>query len=129
MGDDNEREPDLFGRGATLMSYRVIDLTIPAHDPTFPKPRGLIPVPPEVAERMAELEARVLQELGGPLDPAARQRILNDWTLNYYYDDTYIAHRRTPQGVEVLAVGHEEVRKYMKEHPLETRQDVLIGVV
>ena len=72
------------------MSDRIIDLTIPAHDPNFPKPRGLIPVPPEVAEWVADLEARVFRELGGPLDPEARQRILDDWTLYYYYDDTYI---------------------------------------
>jgi hypothetical protein len=111
------------------MSDRIIDLTIPAHDPNFPKPRGLIPVPPEVAQWMADLEARVFRELGGPLDPEAKQRILADWTLNYYYDGTYIAHRRTSQGVEVVAVGPEEVRKYMKEHPPETRQDVRIGVV
>jgi hypothetical protein len=111
------------------MSDRIIDLTIPAHDPNFPKPRGLIPVPPEVAEWVADLEARVFRELGGPLDPEARQRILDDWTLYYYYDDTYIASRRTPQGVEVLAVGPEEVYKYLDDHPPETRQDVVIGVV
>ena len=111
------------------MLDRIIDWTIPAHDPNFPKPRGLLPVPPQVAEQVAQFEARFIQEHGAPIAPEARQRMLDDWTLNYYYDDTYIAHRRTPQGVEVLAVGHEEVRKYMKEHPLETRQDVLIGVV
>jgi hypothetical protein len=111
------------------MSDRIIDLTIPAHDPNFPKPRGLIPVPPEVAEWVAGIEARVLRELGGPLDPEAKQRILADGTLNYYYDGTYIAHRRTPQGVEVLAVGPEEVYKYLDDHPSETRQDVVVGVV
>ena len=111
------------------MAHDLIDWTLPAHDPNFPKPRGLIPVPPQVAEWMAELEARVLREHGAPLDPGARQRILGDWTLNYYYDGTYIAQRRTPQGVEVLAVGREEVYKYLDDHPLETRRDVRIGVV
>src|SRR3954468_17903713 len=111
------------------MSDRIIDLALPAHDPNFPKPRGLVPVPPEVAEWIADLEARVIREHGAPIDPEARQRILDDWTLNYYYDDAYIAHRRTPQGVEVLAVGREEVDKYLDDHPLETRRDVRIGVV
>jgi hypothetical protein len=55
--------------------------------------------------------------------------MLDDWTLCYYYDGAYVAHRRTPQGVEVLAVGSEEVGKYLKDHPLETRRDVRIGVV
>ena len=36
------------------MAQHFIDLTLPAHDPNFPKPRGLLPVPPEVAEDVAE---------------------------------------------------------------------------
>ena len=101
----------------------------PAHDPDFPKPRGLIPVPPEVAKWVADFEARFVREHGAPIAPEARQRILDDWTLNYYYDDAYIAYRRTPQGVEVLAVGADEVRKFEKDNPPKTRQDVRIGVV
>ena len=111
------------------MAGHIIDLALPAHDPNFPKPRGLLAVPPEVAEWVADFEARFVREHGSPIAPQAKQRILDDWTLNYYYDDAYIAYRRTPQGVEVLAVGWEEVRKYMKDHPLETRRDVRIGVV
>jgi hypothetical protein len=111
------------------MSDRIIDWTLPAHDPNFPKPRGLIPVPPEVAKWVEELDARVIRELGAPMAPEARQRTLDDWTLNYYYDDAYIAYRRTPQGVEVLAVGWDEVSKFLEDHPLETRRDVRIGVV
>jgi hypothetical protein len=118
-----------FNRGAVIMVQHFIDWTLPAHDPNFPKPRGLIPVPPAVAKSVADSEARFIQEHGAPMAPEARQRILDDWTLNYYYDDAYIAYRRTPQGVEVLAVGWEEVYKYMDEHPPETRQDVEIGVV
>jgi hypothetical protein len=111
------------------MANHIIDLTIPAHDPNFPKPRGLIPVPPVVAKWIAGLDERTIREHGAPMPPETRQRILDDWTLNYYYDDTYIAHRRTPQGVEVLAVGGEEVSRYLHEHPLEMRRDVRIGVV
>ena len=48
--------------------------------------------------------------------------------MNWYFDNTYIAYRRTPEGVEVLAVGSEEVSQYLKDHPLETRRDVVIGV-
>jgi hypothetical protein len=89
----------------------------------------MIPVPPEVAEWVACEEARVAREHGIQIAPETKQRILEDWTLNYYYDDSYIAYRRTPQGVEVLAVGPEEVYKYLDEHPLETRRDVVFGVV
>jgi hypothetical protein len=106
-----------------------IDLTLPAHDPNFPKPRGLLTVPPEVAEQVADFEARFVREHGFSIAPEARRRMLDDWTLNYYYDDAYIAYRRAPEGVEILAVGWEEASKYRKEHPPETRRDVVIGVV
>jgi hypothetical protein len=106
-----------------------IDSTLPAHDPNFPKPRGLLAVPPEVAEWVADFEARFAREYGAPVAPEARQRMLDDSTINYYYDNAYIAYRRTPEGVEVLAVGHEEANRYREEHPPETRRDVRIGVV
>ncbi len=111
------------------MAQHFIDLTLPAHDPNFPKPRGLLPVPPEVAEDVARTDARLLRELGAPMTPEARKRQLDYGTLNWYYDNAYIAYRRTPEGVEVLAVGHDEVDQYLKDHPLETRRDVVIDVV
>ena len=111
------------------MAQDFLDLTLPAHDPNFPKPRGLLAVPPEVAEQVADEEARLVQKFGGPMPAELRQRLLDEWTLTYYYDEAFIAYRRTPQGVEVLAVGSEEVYKYLADHPLETRQDVRIGVV
>jgi hypothetical protein len=111
------------------MVQHFTDLTLPAHDPNFPKPRGLLAVPPDVAEQMAREEARVIREFGGPMPAELRQQLLDDWTLRYYYDDAYVAYRRTPQGVEVLAAGWEEVRKFQKDNPLERRRDVLIGVV
>jgi hypothetical protein len=111
------------------MVQHFIDLTLPAHDPNFPKPRGLIAVPPEVAEWVAKEEVRITEKFGSQMPPEVRQRLLDNWTLYYYYDDTFVASRRTSQGVEVLAVGREEVYKYLEEHPLETRRDVRIGVV
>ena len=44
------------------MSSRIIDLTLPAHDPSFPKLRGLLPVPPEVQEFVACQEARITRQ-------------------------------------------------------------------
>jgi hypothetical protein len=111
------------------MAQHFTDLTLPAHDPNFPKPRGLLPVPPEVVEDVARTDARLLRELGASMTPEARKRALDHGTLNWYYDNAYIAYRRTPEGVEVLAVGHDEVRQYMKDHPLETRRDVVIDTV
>jgi hypothetical protein len=111
------------------MADHIIDLALPAHDPNFPKPRGLLPVPPEVAKIVAAMEARLLGERNIQISAEARQRSLDNETLNWYYDNAYIAYRRTPRGVEVLAVGQEEADQYRKDHPPETRRDVVIGVV
>ncbi len=110
------------------MSDRLMDSTLPAHDPTFPKPRGLLPVPPEVAELVARDEAECIRRHGTGFSPEARQRILDDNVLNWYYDGSFVAYRRTPQGVEVLAVGSDEVNKFRKEYPLDERRDVIIGM-
>jgi hypothetical protein len=45
------------------MVQHFTDLTLPAHDPNFPKPRGLIPVPPEVAEQVADEEVNLTQKV------------------------------------------------------------------
>jgi hypothetical protein len=111
------------------MAGELIDETLPAHDPTFVKPRGLVPPPPEIAEAFAQFEERFVRENGFSIAPEARQRILNDWTLNYYYDGAYVASRHTPEGVEILAVGWDEAHKYREDHPPETRRDVRIGTV
>jgi hypothetical protein len=110
------------------MASDLIDLTIPAHDPRSPKPRGLLPVPPEVAESLARSEARLLREKGIQVTAEARQRDLDYMTLNWYYDNSLVAYRRTPHGVEVLAVGEEEIGQFLREHPPEARGDVVIGV-
>jgi hypothetical protein len=111
------------------MSSALIDLTLPAHDPSFPKPRGLLPVPREIEEAVAREEARIMREHGFVFSAEARQRMINECTLHYYYEGAYVASRRTPQGVEILAVGPEEAGHYIKSHPPEERQDVMIGTV
>jgi hypothetical protein len=111
------------------MCDRIIDTSLPAHDPTFPMPRGLLPVPPEVSEFVARDEAECIRKHGTGFSPEARQFILDNNVLNWYYDGSYVAYRRTPQGVEVLAVGWEEADKYRDEHPLAERRDIIIGTV
>lgn len=111
------------------MAEHIIDTALPAHDPTVPKPRGLLPVPPEVAESIAAYEAELIRKHGTSCTPEARQRMLENEVLNWYYDNAYIAYRRTTQGVEVLAVGWEEANKYREEHPLDDRRGVIIGTV
>jgi len=107
----------------------LVDLNNPRHDPSLPRPRGLLPVPREVEEAVASSEARITREHGFIIAPEARKRMRDDWTLQYYYDGQYVASRRTPEGVEVLAVGWDEAHKYREDHPPETRRDVRIGTV
>ena len=111
------------------MCDRLIDTTLPAHDPTFVKPRGLLPVPPKLAELVARDEAECIRKHGTGFSPEARQRILDNNVLNWYYDGSYVAYRRTPHGVEVLAVGWEEAHQYLDEHPGATLEGVVIGRV
>jgi hypothetical protein len=111
------------------MAVHFIDETLPAHDPSFPKPRGLLPVPPEVAQSIAAYEAELIRKHGTSCTPEARQWMLDNEVLNWYYDNAYIAYRRTPEGVEVLAVGWEEAHQYLEEHPGATLEGVVVGTV
>jgi hypothetical protein len=111
------------------MSHEIIDLSLPAHDPAVPKPRGLLPIPPEVEEAVAREEARIAREHGIRIAPEAKRRMLDQLTLQCYYEGAYVASRCTPKGVAVLAVGWDEAGKYLEDHPPETRQDVRIGTV
>jgi hypothetical protein len=128
LHDDNKSETDRRDPEETPMCDRLIDTTLPAHDPTFVKPRGLLPVPPELAELVARDEAECIRKHGTGFSPEARQRILDDNVLYWYYDGSLVAYRRTPQGVEVLAVGSDEVHQFREEHPLDERRDVIIGI-
>ena len=54
-------------------------------------------------------------------DAACEERILNQYTLDYYFD--YLGHeviyRQTPEGPDVLAVGEEEVIRLNLTMPLK----------
>src|SRR5262249_39287575 len=116
-GDYKRNGADHRSSEATPMYDRIIETSLPAHDPRFPNPPALLPVPPEVAEFVARDEAECIRKHGSGYSPEARQRILDEIVLNWYYDSSYVAYRRTPQGVEVLAVCWEEANKYREEHP------------
>jgi hypothetical protein len=128
QGNDESKDQGCPMR-AIPMSGEFIDLNLPAHDPSFPKPRGPLPVPQEIEEAVAREEARITREHGFVMVPAAKQRMLNDLTLQYSYEGACVASRHTPSGVEILAVGRDDARQYRENHPPETRQDVRIGTV
>ena len=94
---------------------------------TRPKPHGLIPIPPEVEAVVVREELRLLKEHGITPTPEARQRMVDSLTLQYYFDGIDIAYRRTPQGVEVVAIGLEEVGELIRTTPQEQREGVVFG--
>ena len=92
-----------------------------------PKPRGLLPLPDEVAAVIAKEEARLLNETGIVPTPEARRRMVDSFTLQYYYEGFYVAYRPTSQGPEVLAVGHEEIGRLLCGMDQEERLKIKVG--
>jgi hypothetical protein len=105
------------------MSSEIIDLNAPRYHGPLPKPRGLLPVPPEIAEEVARAQAAHQPYYSDDYAKLTR----DDGTLAYYYEGEMIAYRSTSQGVEVLAVGPEEVRQYLRNAPPEEWQSVIVG--
>jgi hypothetical protein len=104
------------------MFDRIIDECNPRYRGPLPKPRGLLPVPPEIAEEVCREQAA--EQPSYTDDYAKLTR--DGWTLAYYYEGETVACRSTPEGVEVLAVGPEEVRRFYRETPPENRLGVMI---
>jgi hypothetical protein len=105
------------------MVVQFEDQNAPRYKGPLPKPRGLLPVPPEITEELARTQA------AHPLKKFADSYVkmtCDDWTLRYYYEGETVASRSTPEGVEVLAVGWEEVSRFFDETPEEARRGVII---
>ena len=82
---------------------------------------GLLPTPPEVR---ALLERELKDH---PVTDTERQRLTDDWNLQYYFGGEEIAYRHTPHGVEVLAVGLDAACKLMRDLPPERDAEVILG--
>jgi hypothetical protein len=84
--------------------------------------RGILPSTPEI-------EALVEQILEGrPASPTARQRIVDDFKMQYYFGGYPLLYRQTDQGKEVLAVGSEEIRQLRrKKMPQAERETIILG--
>jgi hypothetical protein len=85
------------------------DQKLAAGSAAQPSPRGLLPFPPAVAEHVEREALRAEREYGFKLSAEATQRMLHQGTLDWFYRDQWVSYRVTAQGVEVLAVGLEEV--------------------
>jgi hypothetical protein len=105
------------------MFARIVDENIPRYRGSLPKPRGLLPVPAEIAEEVSRDQAAHQPYYTDDYAKSMR----DDWTLTYYYEGEMVAYRRTPDGVEVLAVGPEEVGQFLRNTPSEQRAGVVVG--
>jgi len=88
----------------------------------LPKPRALLPVPPEIAEQISRDQAAHQPNYTDDYAKSTR----DDWTLRYYYEGEMVAGRSTPEGVEVLAVGPDEVGRFFDETSPQAQQGVMI---
>jgi hypothetical protein len=104
------------------MFDRIVDETNPRYRGPLPKPRGLLPVPPEITDELSRVQAA--HQPGFSSDYA--KSTLEDWTLRYYYEGEMVACRTTPEGIEVLAVGPEEIGRFFDKAPPEEQQGVVI---
>lgn len=95
----------------------------PAAEDRPPSPlRGPLPTNPEIENAVED----ILE--GRPVTEAARQRIVDDFKLRYYFGGHWATFRYTPQGVEVLAVGLDEIgRLKRKRTPAAEREKVIVG--
>jgi hypothetical protein len=91
------------------MPSRFIDVEAPRYNGPPPKPRGLLPVPLEVAVAVAQEQARHQRYYTDDYAKSVR----DNETLTYYYEGETVAYRSTPEGVEVLAVGLDEIKELM----------------
>jgi hypothetical protein len=83
-------------------------------------PHGLLAPP----EQVRELLERERTRHAPAAFAAAFERLLNEWTVAYYFDGLghEIVYRPTAQGPEVLAVGLEEVLALKKSMPIEEQR-------
>jgi hypothetical protein len=93
------------------------DANAPRFDPTGLRrpedlPHGLVRPPAEILAQVARERARFAPEI---YDDAYAKRTLDDWTLAYYFEGLDVAYRSVPEGVEVLAVGLDEIGQLVKD--------------
>jgi hypothetical protein len=115
--NEESRESITLGVGSR---FRLVDTE---HEPvTLVQLRGLLPVPPEVE---AEVKR---QEVKYPMTPDYRKALRDRLTLEHYFADVEVAFRRTPEGIEVLAAGLDEIDRFRRTSTAQERQGIVYGV-
>jgi hypothetical protein len=70
--------------------------------------RGLLPTPPEVQSMLDEMLA------DRPASLAYQRQMLDYHNMRFYFGGHYVYYRDTKDGVEVLAVGLDEIKRLRK---------------
>jgi hypothetical protein len=83
-----------------------------------------LPIPPEVEEAV-EREVAKMAAQGRPVVGKARERLLEDSKLSYYFGGQPLAYRETSQGKEILAVGFKDIRRLLKDLSPEDAQTIV----
>jgi hypothetical protein len=91
----------------------------------LPKIPGLLPVPEEVLRLVEAEEQGFFEQQHERFAPEAKQRIINDETLDHYFHNQWVSYRETGQGVEVLAVGLDSIGRALPELTPEELQSTL----
>jgi hypothetical protein len=84
--------------------------------------RGLLPTPPDVEALVERWEAL------DPMTPEYRKKLRDRLTLAHYFAGVEAAFRRTPQGIEVLAAGLDEIADFRRTSMPEEREGVAYEV-
>ncbi len=110
------------------MAIRIVDCTAPAGQDGVPVkpselPHGVIAPPERVLEIVAAEKVKFPPEI---FTPAAEERLKNDLTMQFYFDGSgcEVVYRSTPQGLEVLAVGFDEILAFRQRCPREEQPNL-----
>ncbi|MCI0703205.1 MAG: hypothetical protein L0241_19170 [Planctomycetia bacterium] len=79
------------------------------------RPEDYLPVTPELMHDLDEYCKHLETESGIVATAEARQRMLNDWTLQFHHGGTNVLARYTDRGVLVLAAGNDQIGK-VRQH-------------
>lgn len=104
-GETNEGPPEVVTLGVGSRSPLVETGSEPA---PLRQRRGLLPVPPEVEDEVQRQEAKY------SMTPEYRKTLRDRLTLERYFADVEVAFRRTPEGIEVLAAGLDEIADFRR---------------
>jgi hypothetical protein len=99
----------------------IADLRKAVRRPPTEDPRDLLPTP-LLIEALVAREARQ-----HPLTPEERKRLADNLTLQYFFEDRDVLFRHTPQGIEVLAAGMDEINRVLRHLTPEQRREWTYG--